>query len=285
MSELTQLSVGSIVEHKDSEAALTVKMVNGDQVVVQSEVGDLGVYKIDQLYVVPGDDYCRLRRVVVDTLSRVSGYTGNLASPRGALAVARELYGADVRRGQDVVEYLQSQMSVAITGCLTSTQVQDIIRQNAEYMAKREPLPITVVNPTKIPLMKPEGWEPAAVESSDEPKVLQHTDITGHSETLVQQLTDDELAMMCCEIADMLANGMGFTADMSHRKATKREQDMTLLQRRVTYWAEPRGNVRKSQVWEMAKKVVGHCRMAEVEDAVENVLEAIRQQEDSEDDL
>ena len=78
----------------------------------------------------------------------------------------------------------------------------------------------------------------------------------------------------------MLANGMGFTADMKHRKMSQRESDMSLLQRRVTYWAEPRGNVRKTQVWEMAKRVVGHCRMAEIEDAIENVLEAIRQQEE-----
>lgn len=285
MSELTQLAVGSIVEHKDSEAALTVKMVNGDQVVVQSELGDLGVYKIDQLYVVPGDDYCRLRRIVVDTLNRVSGYTGNLSSPRGALAVARELYSSDVRRGADVAESLRSKIIVSITSSINSPEVQSMIRQNAEYMAKGEPLPITIVNPTKIPLMKPEGWEPKVEEASDTPDVLRHTSLEGHSETLVQQLTDDDLAMMCCEIADMLANGMGFTADMGRRKMSQRESDMSLLQRRVTYWSEPRGNVRKSQVWEMAKKVVGHCRMAEVEDAVENVLEAIRQQEDAEDDL
>lgn len=285
MSELTQLSVGSIVEHKDSEDALTVKMVNGDQVVVQSELGELGVYKIDQLYAVPGDDYCRLRRIVVDTMVRVSGYVGGLTSPRGRLAVARALYAADVRRGEeDLVEHVKNSIQLTIKGCVSSETVQDMIRANKHHAVSHGD-PLIMVDPTKIPLMKPEGWEPTRVEASEEPKVLQHTDITGHSETLVQQLTDDELAMMCCEIADMLANGMGFTADMSHRKATKREQDMTLLQRRVTYWAEPRGNVRKSQVWEMAKKVVGHCRMAEVEDAVENVLEAIRQQEDAEDDL
>lgn len=281
MSELTQLSVGSIVEHKDSEAALTVKMVNGDQVVVQSELGDLGVYKIDQLYVVPGDDYCRLRRTVVDTLNRVSGYTGNLSSPRGALAVARELYALEVRRGEeDMVNHVKNAIQITLKGCISSETVADMIRANKPRVAE-----------AGHPLFTPAPGTEADVEPviEMEPKfpftVLQHTDITGHSETLVQQLTDDELAMMCCEIADMLANGMGFTADMGRRKMSQRESDMTLLQRRVTYWAEPRGNVRKSQVWEMAKKVVGHCRMAEVEDAVENVLEAIRQQEDAEDDL
>lgn len=281
MSELTQLAVGSIVEHKDSEAALTVKMVNGDQVVVQSELGDLGVYKIDQLYVVPGDDYCRLRRIVVDTMERVSGYPGGLSSLRGKLSVARALYAEEVRRGEeDMVNHVKNAIQITLKGCISSETVADMIRANKPRVAE-----------AGHPLFTPAPGTEADVEPviEMEPKfpftVLQHTDITGHSETLVQQLTDDELAMMCCEIADMLANGMGFTADMSHRKATKREQDMTLLQRRVTYWAEPRGNVRKSQVWEMAKKVVGHCRMAEVEDAVENVLEAIRQQEDAEDDL
>ena len=281
MSELTQLAVGSIVEHKDSEAALTVKMVNGDQVVVQSELGDLGVYKIDQLYVVPGDDYCRLRRTVVDTLNRVSGYTGNLSSPRGALAVARELYAADVRRGEeDMVNHVKNAIQITLKGCMSSETVADMIRANKHRVAE-----------AGHPLFTPAPGTEADVEPviEMEPKFpateLRHTDISGHSEILVQQLTDDDLAMMCCEIADMLANGMGFTADMGRRKMSQRESDMSLLQRRVTYWSEPRGNVRKSQVWEMAKKVVGHCRMAEVEDAVENVLEAIRQQEDAEDDL
>lgn len=277
MSEVKpgKLKAGDIVEHNDREGMLTVKMVQGDEVVVSSETMHLGVYNRDKLFLIPGQDYNYLRRIVVDTMAAVGEEIGrsNLSSDRGSLAVTRRLYAAGVRRSEeDLVNHVKDAIKLTISGCISSEAVQDMIRANRHRVRD-------VGN--GHPLFTPAPGTEADVE----PVTLQHTDITGHSETLVQQLTDDELAMMCCEVADMLANGMGFTADMSHRKATKREQDMTLLQRRITYWAEPRGYVRKSQVWEMAKKVVGHCRMAEVEDAVENVLEAIRQQEDAEDDL
>lgn len=289
MSELTQLEVGSTVEHVNSENELIVKMFNQRHVVVQTGAGDLEVFPHDQLYLVPGADYCRLRRTVIDTMDNLIREIGrnNMNSSRFRLALARELYAAGVRRGEeDMVNHVKNAIQLTIKGCVSSETVQDMIRAN-----KHRVRDVGNGHPLFTPLPGTEADEPAPWKETvvdPEPKFpvteLQHTDISGHSETLVQQLTDDDLAMMCCEVADMLANGMGFTADMGRRKMSQRESDMSLLQRRVTYWSEPRGNVRKSQVWEMAKKVVGHCRMAEVEDAVENVLEAIRQMEDPEDE-
>lgn len=275
---MSEMKVGSIVESMTSEGALTVKILGKNQVVAQDETGKLEVYAPDELFVVPGDDYCRLRRTVIDTMDKVTKDLGrnNMNSTRYQLALSRALYAAEVRRGEDdLVERVKNEIQLTIKGCVSSETVRDMIRHNRHR-----------VREAGHPLFTPAPGTEADVEPviEMEPKfpgtVLQHTDLTGHNETLVQQLNDDDLALMCCEIADMLANGMGFTSDMGHRKTSVRESDMSLLQRRVTYWSEPRGNVRKTQVWEMAKKVVGHCRMAEIEDAIENVLEAIRQQED-----
>lgn len=277
---MSEIKVGSTVEYINSESALTVKMVTPTQVVVQSETMKLEVYPPEDLYVVPGTDYCRLRRTVIDTMDKITKEIGrnNMNSTRYQLALSRALYAEGVRRGEeDLVEHVKNSIQLTIKGCVSSETVQDMIRANRHRVRD-------VGN--GHPLFTPAPGTEADVEPviEREPKfpgtVLQHTDLTGHNETLVQQLNDDDLAMMCCEIADMLANGMGFTADMKYRKMSQRESDMSLLQRRVTYWSEPRGNVRKTQVWEMAKKVVGHCRMAEIEDAIENVLEAIRQQEE-----
>lgn len=277
---MSEMKVGSIVESMTSEGALTVKILGKNQVVAQDETGKLEVYAPDELFVVPGDDYCRLRRTVIDTMDKVTKDLGrnNMNGTRYQLALSRALYAAEVRRGEDdLVERVKNEIQLTIKGCVSSEAVQDMIRANRHRVRD-----VGNGHPLFTPIAGTEADFPPIAEM--EPKfpdtVLQHTDLTGHSETLVQQLNDDDLAMMCCEIADMLANGMGFTADMGSRKMSQRESDMSLLQRRVTYWSEPRGNVRKTQVWEMAKKVVGHCRMAEIEDAIENVLEAIRQQEE-----
>lgn len=276
---MSELQVGSTVEYFNSESALTVKMVTPTQVVVQSETMKLEVYPPEDLYVVPGTDYCRLRRTVIDTMDKLTQEIGrnNMNSTRYQLALSRALYAEGVRRGEDdLVEHVKNSIQLTIKGCVSSEAVQDMIRANRHRVRD-----VGNGHPLFTPAPGTEAdVEPVVEDVKDAPVTLQHTDITGHSETLVQQLNDDDLAMMCCEVADMLANGMGFTADMGSRKMSQRESDMSLLQRRVTYWSEPRGNVRKTQVWEMAKKVVGHCRMAEIEDAIENVLEAIRQQED-----
>lgn len=276
---MSELQVGSTVEYINSESALTVKMVTPTQVVVQSETMKLEVYPPEDLYVVPGHDYCRLRRTVIDTMDKLTQEIGrnNMNSTRYQLALSRALYAEGVRRGEeDLVEHVKNSIQLTIKGCVSSETVQDMIRANRHRVRD-----VGNGHPLFTPAPGTEAdVEPVIEDVNDAPITLQHTDITGHSETLVQQLNDDDLAMMCCEIADMLANGMGFTADMKYRKMSQRESDMSLLQRRVTYWAEPRGNVRKTQVWEMAKRVVGHCRMAEIEDAIENVLEAIRQQEE-----
>lgn len=276
---MSEMKVGSIVESMTSEGALTVKILGKNQVVAQDETGKLEVYAPDELFVVPGDDYCRLRRTVIDTMDKVTKDLGrnNMNGTRYQLALSRALYAAEVRRGEDdLVERVKNEIQLTIKGCVSSEAVQDMIRANRHRVRD-----VGNGHPLFTPAPGTEAdVEPVIEDVNDAPITLQHTDITGHSETLVQQLNDDDLAMMCCEIADMLANGMGFTADMGSRKMSQRESDMSLLQRRVTYWSEPRGNVRKTQVWEMAKKVVGHCRMAEIEDAIENVLEAIRQQEE-----
>lgn len=258
-----ELKVGSIVEHIHCEGALTVKMVQGNEVVVCSETMHLGVYNRDKLFLIPGQDYNYLRRIVLDTMSDVAKEIGTsaLSSERGRLAVARKLYEKDVRRGTDMIAHAQQQIHQCVIGAIDSDAVAAVMRQNF----KRREMPLAGVSMEKDPA-----------------KMLTHTDISGHSEVLVQQLTDDELALMCCDVADMLANGMGFTADMSYLD-TSLFAGLSDLQRRITYWTKARGNVRKSQVWSMAQKVVGHCRMAEVDDAIENVLEAIRQQEDCDD--
>ena len=282
---MSEIKVGSTVEYINSESALTVKMVTPTQVVVQSETMKLEVYPPEDLYVVPGTDYCRLRRTVIDTMDKITKEIGrnNMNSTRYQLALSRALYAEGVRRGEeDLVEHVKNSIQLTIKGCVSSEAVLDMIRANRHRVrdvGNGHPL-FTPIAGTEADFPPIAEMEPVPVKPGEDPMVLQHTDLTGHSETLVQQLNDDDLAMMCCEIADMLANGMGFTADMKHRKMSQRESDMSLLQRRVTYWSEPRGNVRKTQVWEMAKKVVGHCRMAEIEDAIENVLEAIRQQEE-----
>ena len=266
---MNEMKVGSTVESMTSESALTVKILGNNQVVVQTETGKLDVLPPDELYLVPGDDYCRLRRIVIDTMDKLTKEIGrnNVNSTRFQLALSRALYAADVRRGEeDMVNQIQTKITMVVSDSVSSGDIADIIRMNMH----RKSLPTA-------PIFTPA--RPDIEEVSDAPTVLHHTDISGHSETLVQQLNDDELALMCCDVADMLANSMGFTADMMHL-ASSRYSALSQLQRRVTYWSEPRGNVRKTQVWEMAKKVVGHCRMAEVEDAIENVHEAIRQMED-----
>jgi hypothetical protein len=278
-----KLKAGDIVEHNDREGMLTVKMVQGDEVVVSSETMHLGVYNRDKLFLIPGQDYNYLRRIVVDTMNAVGNEIGrsNLSSDRGALAVTRRLYAAGVRRSEeDLVNHVRQAITLTISGCVSSEAVQDMIRANRHRVrdvGTGHPLftPAPGTEADVEPVIEPEQKDPATV--------LQHTDLTGHSETLVQQLNDDELALMCCDVADMLANAMGFTSGTSAH--SKKPLNLSSLQHRITYWGEPRGNVRKTQVWEMAKKVVAHCRMAEVEDAVENVFEAIRQQEDPEDDL
>lgn len=255
---MSDLKVGDIVEHKDREGMLTVKMVQGKEVVVSSETMQLGVYTTDKLFRIPGQDYNYLRRIVLDTMAAVASDIGssNLASERGRLAVARKLFAADVRRGTDMAQHLEQRVVSAITDAVKQDAIQAVLRQNPGPRAKGKPVACPDPEPVAITHCSPE-----------------------ESGTLVPGVTDDELALMCCDVADALAGAMGYAASIP----AQTKPNMSALQRRITAWSTTRGHARKDQVWNMAKSVVNICRQAEVDDAIENVLEAIRQQEDPED--
>lgn len=255
---MNEITVGSTVERTDFEGRLIVKMLQGKRAAVVTETGDLEVYPLDQLFLIPGQDYNYLRRIVCDSVDEVYRMVGggNMQSQRAKLALSRLLYDADVRRGTDMIEHAQKQIHQVIIGALTP-QAVEILTAQIEQHALTELSPVIMTaDPAPLTHYTPEG-----------------------STTLVPGLNDDELALMCCDVADMIASSMGFAASAPKDVDAK----LSELQRRISIWAAPRGNVRKNQTWELAKKVVGHCRQAEVDDAIENVLEAIRQQEDPED--
>jgi hypothetical protein len=268
---MSEMKVGSIVESMTSEGALTVKILGKNQVVAQDETGKLEVYPPDELYVVPGDDYCRLRRTVIDTMDKVTKDLGrnNMNSTRYQLALSRALYADGVRRGEeDLVNHIQQGIKIVIQDSIAHGDIAAAIKRNMQT----QPVFTPAGDMPDGPCMVEE--EPVPVKPGEDPMVLQHTDLTGHSETLVQQLTDDELVKMCVDVATMLA---GFTGFMM--LSPQDHVGLSELQKTVITYENAR-NLRMKQVWEMAKKVVGHCRMAEVGDAVENMLEAIRQQEE-----
>lgn len=262
MSELVEIKVGSVVERKNREGILVVKLIHGADAAVVDGCGKMEMCALEDLYLIPGQDYNYLRRRVIDTMDRLVQEMGrnNMHSDRFQLAVTRALYDSGVRCGDDLVAYAQDRIRTCVVDSISEGAVADMLRRDNERMS-------AVTGPVEIVQQEAQTLEQYTPEGA---------------QTLAPLLSDDELANMCCDVADMLANGMGFTADKAHLESA-RYSGMTDLQRRVTYWSEPRGNVRKVQVWMMATKVVGHCRMAEIADAIENVLESIRQQEDPDD--
>lgn len=262
---MSQIIEGSIVEHATREGRLVVKMVCGKKAAVVDELGELSTENLEDLYLIPGQDYNVLRRVVVDSMDKLTREIGrgNINSARYQLALSRALYDADVRCGEDNITLLQNKISVCITDTLSEEAVKNILSSTLSS-------DISIV---ARPAMKPGSEIPT----------LEHTDITGHSETLVQALTDDELAEMCCDIADMLSTFGGFAASTTARKANYNA--MSELQRRLTVWDSPSSNLRKNQTWTLAKQVVAHCRKAEVQDAIDGVLEAIASKDDEDEDF
>lgn len=256
---MSQIIEGSIVEHATREGRLVVKMVCGKKAAVVDELGELSTENLEDLYLIPGQDYNVLRRVVVDTMDKLTQEIGrgNINSARYQLALSRALYDADVRCGEDNITLLQNKISVCITDTLSEEAVKNILSSTREhYFLKLRP--------------------------GSETPTLAHTDITGHSETLVQALTDDELAEMCCDIADMLSTFAGYATAVGTKKT---KIPMSDLERRLSIWAAPTSNLRKNQTWTLAKQVVAHCRKAEVEDAIDGVLEAIASKNDEDEDF
>lgn len=257
---MKELKEGTIVEHIYTGAVLTVKMVQGTSVVVE-EAAELKVYPISELYVLPGDDYSILRRLVTDAAATVHATTsGNIGSVPVVLALTRRLYAAGVRD----TDHVSRQVKLNIVANIDDAEIKDLLARMDEYKKNADSPELKPYDPA--PSM-PFGGFPGGI-------VVQHPPVDKNAGTF----SDEQLAIMCCDVADMLAGAMGFTCTPV---ADTVRSDVC---RRVSFWAHSTRNLRKSQTWEMAKKVVGHCRQAEVEDAVENVLEAIRQAADVEDD-
>lgn len=258
---MNKFEVGDVVEHNDREGRLVVKMVNGAEVVVQDEQSNLGVYTSDKLFKIPGDDYCYLRRLVIDTIQKVGSSIGtsNLCSARGGLAVTRLLYAADVRCGADMIAHARNKLVTAVTNALATKAFEEVLRKNAEPVVKEADEPVELVH--------------TSLDTPPMPaKVVEEENQTA-------MLSNFELAKLVLQVANELATFNGFTP------AVKLTKDMSKVDvcRNLKSWSNTR-NIRVRQSFEMAIKLVDLTRQAESRDAVEEMLEMFEQSED-EDDL
>lgn len=235
-----------VVEFETSSSRMVVAMVNGNQLVVKKDDGTVTVVDADSVIAYPGDDYARLRFLVIrameDARRRSSDYSGI------SVLVARDLYAKGVR---DTDFFAQNIVQI-VSGAMTTVaveQIKDALREN------RAPVSVVASEPQTVEHFTPEGQE-----------------------TLQPGLSNTDLVRLVVRFANELAAFNGYTTGSAGREDCSLKE----LYEEVRDWLKSR-NSRRQAVWQKAVRMVDIARQSEAEDAINELIASFEDAE--EDDL
>lgn len=235
-----------VVEFETSSSRMVVAMVNGNQLVVKKDDGTVTVVDANSVIAYPGDDYARLRHLVIRAMEearrRSSDYSGI------SVLVARDLYAKGVRDTDFVAQNIVQIVSGALT-TVAAEQIKDVLRENHAQVS------LVVAEPQTIEHFTPESQE-----------------------TLQPGLSNTDLVRLVVRFANELAAFNGYTTGSAGRE----DCSMKELYEEVRDWLKSR-NSRRQAVWQKAVRMVDIARQSEAEDAINELVASF--EDDEEEDL
>lgn len=235
-----------VVEFETSSSRMVVAMVNGNQLVVKKDDGTVTVVDADSVIAYPGDDYARLRFLVIRAMEearrRSSDYSGI------SVLVARDLYAKGVRDTDFVAQNIVQIVNGGLSGGIAE-QIEAVLREN------QAPVNVVAAEPQTVEHFTPEGQE-----------------------TLQPVLSNTDLVRLVVRFANELAAFNGYTTGSAGRE----DCSMKELYEEVRDWLKSR-NSRRQAVWQKAVRMVDIARQSEAEDAINELIESFEY--DEEDDL
>lgn len=235
-----------VVEIETSSSRMVVAMVNGNQQVVKKDDGTVTVVDAASVIAYPGDDYARLRFLVIRAMEearrRSSDYSGI------SVLVARDLYAKGVRD----TDFISQGIVHIVSGALTAVVVEQI-----EAVLRENPAPVRVAKakPQTVEHFTPEGQE-----------------------ALQPGLSNTDLVRLVVRFANELAAFNGYTTGSAGREDCSLKE----LYEEVRDWLKSR-NSRRQAVWQKAVRMVDIARQSEAEDAINELIASF--EDDEEDDL
>lgn len=233
-----------VVEFETSSSRMVVVMVNGNQLVVQKDDGTVTVVDAGNVIAYPGDDYARLRFLVIRAMEearrRSSDYSGI------SVLVARELYAKGVRD----TDFVAQNIVQIVSGALTT-----VVVKNIEAVLRENQAPVRVV--------------------AAEPQTVEHFTPEGQ-EALQPGLSNTDLVRLVVRFANELAAFNGYTTGSAGREDCSPKE----LYEEVRDWLKSR-NTRRQAVWQKAVRMVDIARQSEAEDAINELVASF---EDAEED-
>lgn len=235
-----------VVEFETSSSRMVVAMVNGNQLVVKKDDGTVTVVDADSVIAYPGDDYARLRFLVIRAMEearrRSSDYSGI------SVLVARDLYAKGVRDTDFVAQNIVKIVNGGLSGGIAE-QIEAVLRENQA--------PVSVV--------------------AAEPQTVEH--FTPESQATLQPgLSNTDLVRLVVRFANELAAFNGYTTGSAGREDCSRKE----LYEEVRDWLRSR-NSRRQAVWQKAVRMVDIARQSEAEDAINELIASF--EDDEEEDL
>ncbi|WPK30423.1 hypothetical protein SLP22_0055 [Salmonella phage BAU.Micro_SLP-22] len=235
-----------VVEFETSSSRMVVAMVNGNQLVVKKDDGTVTVVDANSVIAYPGDDYARLRFLVIRAMEearrRSSDYSGI------SVLVARDLYAKGVRDTDFVAQNIVRIVSGALT-TVAAEQIKDALRENLA------PVSVVAAEPQTVEHFTPEGQE-----------------------TLQPGLSNTDLVRLVVRFANELAAFNGYTTGSAGREDCSLKE----LYEEVRDWLKSR-NSRRQAVWQKAVRMVDIARQSEAEDAINELVASF--EDDEEEDL
>lgn len=235
-----------VVEFETGITTMTVMMVNGNQLVVKKDNGELTVVNGDSVVAYPGDDYARLRDVVIRSMANARAKKSDFDGI--TVLVARDLYAKGVRD----TDFVSQNMVNIVSGALTTVAVEkikDVLREN------QAPVRVAKAEPQTVEHFTPEGQG-----------------------TLQPGLSNTDLVRLVVRFANELAAFNGYTTGSAGREDCSLKE----LYEEVRDWLKSR-NSRRQAVWQKAVRMVDIARQSEAEDAINELIESFEDAE--EDDL
>lgn len=235
-----------VVEFEASSSRMVVVMVNGNQLVVKKDDGTVTVVDAGNVIAYPGDDYARLRFLVIRAMEearrRSSDYSGI------SVLVARDLYAKGVRDTDFVAQNIVQIVNGGLSGGIAE-QIEAVLRENQA--------------PVRVAKAKPQTVEHFTPESQ---------------ETLQPGLSNTDLVRLVVRFANELAAFNGYTTGSAGREDCSLKE----LYEEVRDWLKSR-NSRRQAVWQKAVRMVDIARQSEAEDAINELIASF--EDDEEEDL
>lgn len=294
-----QIKKGDIVERLTSTGELTVHDVIGDKLVCIDKTNDHPViYSVAEVEPVADEQYRVLRDLVFELNDQVRSVGLAGGTTPYLLNLSRRLHRVWVRDTNNIASQVKLTITSSVDDGAIAAAVADSmkLRITAKDVIHAKPILLppfrlfeevnmgfsTTVEgfdkDTLLEVLTQQGIPYVIGIERDRPKragLEQVSPVCPEPEAGVacsepEGLTDWQLVELVIRVAEEQSALLNWKPDYNNGQGAYE------VDSKLAWWTTGR-NMRKQQAWAMAKRVVDICRQSEVEDAIENCLEDLRQ--------